>query len=597
MTRDDAGLRISDGLVLPLDTVTSTLVVYGGKGMGKTNLLSVVLEEMSKARLRWCALDPVGVLWGLRHGADGQGPGIECLILGGVHGDIPVYPDSGEIVADLVADHDISVVVDCSRNAQGQMWSVGERTRFLTAFARRIFQRQGSLVDGRRREPLFVALDEAARYIPEQIPAGNPDLSWSVGAWEQPVEEGRNVGIGVGLFTQRSARLKKSVAELADAMLAFRTVGPRSIDAVMNWLGEHIPKTHVRELVEQLRQIAVGTALVVSPGWLRFEGVVAIRARETFDSSETPKPGQQSRRVKGRGAVVDLETYRQRMAETVERAKADDPRELRRQIAELQKELTALRAATPEPAIERVEVPVFDAALADRIKDHLASLVSGVVASAEDILAAVEEGSRGRHDVPRARPAGDAPGALGTRRRTTERPDSPVRRDASRPPVPRVEARRPEGLSGAETKLLTALVHRGPALERRSLGAISGYSWKSGGFRNSLSSLRTKGYLEGSDPVTITDAGRTALGDVAPPPSGLELLQFWQARVGKAEKAIAAVLFEAYPRPMTREQVAEACGYTATSGGFRNALSRLRTLGLVAPGDPLVASEELGGGR
>ena len=65
-----AALRISPDLALPLDTVTSTIVVYGGKGMGKTNLLSVVLEEMSKARLRWCALDPVGVLWGLRHAAD-----------------------------------------------------------------------------------------------------------------------------------------------------------------------------------------------------------------------------------------------------------------------------------------------------------------------------------------------------------------------------------------------------------------------------------------------------------------------------------------------------------------------------------------------
>jgi len=31
-------LAISPDLSLPLDTVTSTLIVYGGKGMGKTNL-------------------------------------------------------------------------------------------------------------------------------------------------------------------------------------------------------------------------------------------------------------------------------------------------------------------------------------------------------------------------------------------------------------------------------------------------------------------------------------------------------------------------------------------------------------------------------
>lgn len=34
-------LRLSPDLELPTDAVTSTLVVYGGKGMGKTNLGSV----------------------------------------------------------------------------------------------------------------------------------------------------------------------------------------------------------------------------------------------------------------------------------------------------------------------------------------------------------------------------------------------------------------------------------------------------------------------------------------------------------------------------------------------------------------------------
>src|SRR4051794_22448808 len=97
-------LRISAELALPEDMVTSTSVVYGGKGMGKTNLGSVIVEEMTKARLRWCVLDPMGVWWGLRHSKDGKGPGIECVILGGAKGDIPIEPTGGAIVADLVID-------------------------------------------------------------------------------------------------------------------------------------------------------------------------------------------------------------------------------------------------------------------------------------------------------------------------------------------------------------------------------------------------------------------------------------------------------------------------------------------------------------
>ena len=95
-------LKISNNLSLPRSAVTSTIIVYGGKGMGKTNLGSVLVEEFTKTGDRWSVLDPMGVWWGLRHSSDGKGPGIECVILGGAHGDIPIEPTGGAIVANLV---------------------------------------------------------------------------------------------------------------------------------------------------------------------------------------------------------------------------------------------------------------------------------------------------------------------------------------------------------------------------------------------------------------------------------------------------------------------------------------------------------------
>jgi DNA helicase HerA-like ATPase len=219
-------LNISPELAIPQDIVTSTVIVYGGKGMGKTNLGSVIIEELAKAGLRWSVLDPMGVFWGLRHSADGKGPGIECVILGGTHGDIPIEPTGGATVADLVIDESANTIIDFSRKANGKMWSKGEKIRFVTEYAIRLFERQGELVKGRRREPIFQLLDEAARYIPQQIPASSPMLAECVGAWETAAEEGRNIGMGVGFLTQRSARMNKSVSELADVMFAFRTVGP-----------------------------------------------------------------------------------------------------------------------------------------------------------------------------------------------------------------------------------------------------------------------------------------------------------------------------------------------------------------------------------
>jgi hypothetical protein len=327
-------LRISPDLALPVDTVTSTIVVFGGKGMGKTNLASVLVEEFAAAGLRFAVIDPMGVWWGLRHGLDGKGAGIKALILGGIHGDMPIDPSSGAVVADLVVDEDDSVIIDISRRPDGSMWSIGERVRFVTDYAKRLYQRQGE-----KRRPIHQVIDEAARFVPQVVRAGDLDVAKCTGAIAVIVEEGRNVGVGVTLVTQRSARLNKDVAELADCMIAFRTLGPNSMRAVLDWLGEHVEKARIKDVGEKLRSLPQGSALVVSPGWLEFEGIVAMRRRRTFDSSATPKVGEQLR-VSGDGAKpTDLAKYRARMAEVIEQQKANDPTELKKQVVALKREL------------------------------------------------------------------------------------------------------------------------------------------------------------------------------------------------------------------------------------------------------------------
>lgn len=114
---------------LPADVVTSTLVVYGGKGMGKTNLGGVIVEELSRAGLRWSVLDPMGVWWGMRHSKDGKGPEVECLILSGPHGDIPIEPTGGAVVGDLVADEEANVIIDFSRRPNGLPNRPGSRMK------------------------------------------------------------------------------------------------------------------------------------------------------------------------------------------------------------------------------------------------------------------------------------------------------------------------------------------------------------------------------------------------------------------------------------------------------------------------------------
>lgn len=602
-------LRISPDLALPPDVVTSTLVVYGGKGMGKTNLGSVLIEELTKAGLRWCLLDPMGVSWGLRHSADGKGPGVECVILGGAHGDIPIEPTGGAIVADLVIDEGVNTIIDFSRKANGQMWTAGERVRFVTDYARRLFERQGELLDGRRREPIMQLLDEAARYIPQQIPAGNLDLAKCVGAWEQICEEGRNIGLGVAFLTQRSARMNKSVSELADVMFAFRTIGPNSLDAVMDWLGEHVERARVRELSAQVRELDVGHALVVSPGWLRVEKIAHIRHRETFDSSATPKAGQSARKITGQGAKPDLARYQQRMAATIEKVKADDPKELRKEIAALKKENSQFRNSKPaiaaKPVIDQTSIDkaVERAVAAERVRARrLIDSVLRSTASAQKaldrigpIVTSVNMALVDVHEVFGAEPA---PVAVPLQP-STPRVVSPVR--APREPRAGSNGEAVEGVGKSGKRILAALAFYESVgkvrVEPSWVAAFVGMSTSGGSWGARLSELRKADLvITGGGGIELTDKGRAAADTSGNPTSLQGLHDKWRAKLGGSARRMLDVLLAAYPEAITRADLGAAVEMDIGGGSFGARLSELRAPGLLddkAPRGELRASDVL----
>lgn len=616
-------LRIASNLSLPADAVTQTIVVYGGKGMGKTNLGSVLCEELSRAHLRFAVLDPMGVWWGLRHSKDGKGEGIEVLILGGKHGDLEIEPTAGAVVADLIADEDADVIVDISRRRDGTMWSLGERIRFVTDYCTRLYTRQGE-----RARPLMQLIDEAGRFVPQMIPHGSPQLAACVGAIERMVEEGRNVGIGVTLITQRSARMNKSVSELAECMIAFRTVGPRSIDAILDWFGEHVEKARWKELLEQLRALPRGTALVVSPGWLGYEGIADIRERETFDSSATPTAGKE-RRASGPGKKPDLGKYQQRMAEVTERAKAEDPKVLKKQIAELEKALK--HAGAKRETVEKVVQVVDDAAVGRAVKRVVKEAMRQVREKQRGLLRTVNDAAktldRARQLLEKATTEiGGAAAALAAvpteeellavelqepaARQLDGRPLSrladppPPARVARVAPVERVRAARPvvEGngaLSPSEQKILNALaLLQELGIEqpdRGTLAFFSGYA-VAGRYNNLVGALKSAGYLaypvDGT--VTLTDMGTEHAEAGAHPIRTLEDLHgLWQQKLPPSEWKVLDALLSIYPDALSREELASKTGYTV-AGRFNNVVGRLRSLGAATyPREGHVAASEL----
>lgn len=118
-----------------------------------------------------------------------------------------------------------------------------------------------------------------------------------------------------------------------------------------------------------------GEAWAWSPSMLGGCTRFRFRLSRTFDSGATPKAGKAPKVATL--ADVDLDGLRGRMASTIARAKADDPRELKRQIAELQKQINA-KPAAPAPKEKRVEVPV--------VTDKQLERIGWLIGKAESLL-------------------------------------------------------------------------------------------------------------------------------------------------------------------------------------------------------------------
>lgn len=553
-------LTLGAGLTLPVDCITQTFAALAVRGAGKSNLGAVMAEEMFVAGLPFVAIDPVGSWRGLRSGGDGQKDGgLPIPIFGGRDGDLPLQRGAGETLADLIAEQRLSCVIDLTG-----FESEGDKKAFLLAFARRLYLKN--------ENPLHLFLEEADDYIPQRPMRDEAQL---LRAWENIVRRGRARGLGVTLITQRSAAINKAVLTQVETLFVLRTTGPQDIAAIEAWVQYHQVD---KSLLRSLAGLENGEAWVWSPHYLKRFDRVRIRRRRTFDTGATPKnlKGTDARPV-ATLADVDLTALRTKLAGAIEQAKADDPRELRKRITELERQVKAAAATTPPPTVQRVEVPVIPEAVRAQARALDAAVQQGVRALTELV-------ERHRQDVEREVRA--LFGLMAVSASQTV-PHVPVRASYAPKRTPQLStAQKTEvgspNLGKAERAILTVLAQHPDGCERGKLTLLAGYRY-SGGFRNSLSSLRSAGYLEGGNEAVmrITDAGLAALGLVEPLPTGDELRTYWlqHPSLGKAERTILEALFY-NPKGITAGDLCAVTGYEF-SGGFRNSLSTLRTAGLL----------------
>lgn len=560
-------LRIAKNFALPIEAVTQTFAILAKRGVGKTYTASVMIEEMLKADLPVCVIDPIGVWWGLRAAADGISPGLPIAVLGGEHGDFPLTEDMGESVAQLVIEQRVPLVIDLSLFRKAQM------VRFMTAFAEKLYHSN--------REALHLVLDEADMFAPQMVFKGGERL---LGAIEDIVRRGRARGLGVTLITQRPAVLNKDVLTQIEVLIALRTVAPQDRNAVDLWVKEHATAEERQEFMQSLPSLPIGTAWIWSPGWLDVFQQVQVRQRETYDSSRTPKVGEVKREPR-QLADIDLSTLQTQLAESLKEAAKTDPKLLQQRVTQLERAL----AEKPKATIERVEVPV----VSDEQLERLEAVAQDAIAKGEELLTFGREimALIGKTQRPVPAPV-KQPVAI---------KPVPIARPAPQPTAGSSDSENgPLVLGGGALKILQKLADIYPIkVTKVQIGNLCDYTASGGTFGNYWGMLKRNGLVvEQNGEVAITQAGFDYLG-VAPreiPADSQELIAMWYSVLGAGERKLLEVLLDIYPQAISKEQLGEATGYTASGGTFgnywgtlkRNGLVRVDADGVRADGDTLL---------
>lgn len=518
---------------IPAAALAQHIIALGKTGAGKSSKLRVLVEQLLTSHQPVTIIDPKGDWWGLKSSADGRSAGFPIVIFGGEHADVPINEHSGAHVAELVVTGNRPALIDLGG------WMVGERTRFFIAFASTYFK----LARGARH----LVIDEVHNFAPQgkvHDPDAGKMLHWS----NRLASEGRGKGITLLAASQRPQKVHKDFITSCETLIACKVIHKLDRDAIKDWIDGCADPQRGRDVLSQLAGMKKPEAWVWSPEIEFGPERVTFPMFRTYDSFK-PQAADAGR-LKG-WADVDLEDVKSKLAVVVQEAIDNDPKRLRAKIADLQRDLSLVKSAKSGTSDDELRAAIASAE--QRGHDRAIAAHNAYVDVVETWLGKF--------------PLADNRAAL------PERPAAPISKpaqpvshtgNAPRKSFAASTAHHRADLPRGEAAVLAALIQYPAGLRREQLTVLTGYKRSS---RDSyIQRLREKGMVETSgDSIGATDAGRAALPDAEPLPTGKALQQFWFSRLPEGERAILSVLCVRYPDAVARDDLSEATGYKRSS--------------------------------
>lgn len=586
-------------LPVPTRIFEQSIILLGKTRSGKSSTARLMVEHLLDAGKPVTIIDPKGDWWGLKSSASGKQAGYPVVIFGGEHADVPLNPHAGAHVAEIVATGNRPCIIDLGG------WTVRDRTQFFIDFASTLFK----LTRGIR----YLVIDEAHNFAPKGkviSPEAGMMLHWG----NRLASEGAGKGLLLVGLSQRPQKVHNDFLTSCETLIAKRVIHKSDRDAVKDWIDGCGDPARGAEVLRSLAQMKREQAWVWSPEIEFGPELVSFPMFKTYDSFKA-QPGSDLVKLKG-WASVDLEEVLAKFAAVVQEAEANDPAKLKARIKHLEKEVAAKPAAGRPGKVREVQVTdvkAIERAIAQNNREWLSkvkeiektrkTMVDRLVAVGTRIdavrqLCQVNGEASPAPITPPEMPAMKIESVRGTPWTGPRLDVEFERRDRRTAPPSAVT----EGLTPAKQRIIDAIAWFEAVgivePSRENVAAIAGASSRSGGFRNNVSNLHAEhGFVSypNSGNLELTDAGRAAANVPSMPPTLEALHQAWfEAKViTPSIGRILHVLIERHPEPITREELAALVGASAASGGFRNNVSRLSSLGLaVYPSQGTIRANE-----
>lgn len=553
---------------IPRASLLQHMAIIGKTGSGKTSTSKLAVEQVVDDGFRVCILDTIkSDWWGLTSSTDGRKPGLPFKILGGPRGHVPLHASAGAAIGRLVGEGKLPLsIIDMADFEPGGV------QKFFAEFAPALMRHAKGV--------LYLVIEEAHEVAPKEragFGAENLSIHWA----KKLATAGRSKGIRMIVATQRVQNLHNAVLGSCDTLIAHRLTAPADMAPVITWLKSNADRETAAKVEASMSSLPTGTGWLCA-GEARIFEQIAFPKFSTFDNAATPTDDSDVLDIET--APVDADELRAIIGDAVAEAEESDPKRLKARVAELERELaSAGKPSAPDPRALREAEERGRAAAAEEFRRVGQS--EGYGRAIHDVVSAVRS--------LRPNDAGPVADMADGEPRAQPVMTTPVRREPAPTATPAAANGSSAGLGKAERLVLTALAQYPAGRSKVQVALLTGYSAGGGGFKNALGSLRSKGFIEGSDGLTITASGLDALGPFEPLPRGPELLNLWLSQLGKAERAILSALGERYPAALSKDDLAAAAGYEPNGGGFKNALGRLRTLELISRGAEIRASDDL----